>query len=87
MSPSLAQIYCCLSREPQSLWIRLNVTELDVSADENNLTGMDTMPKEIEAEAIGRIENTAVVFWGNQINCKQSNTQAWEEFTPDRKTS
>jgi len=42
--------------------MRLNVTELEVSADENSLTGIDTMPNEIDADAIGRIESIALVL-------------------------
>jgi hypothetical protein len=50
--PSLAQRYCCFSREPHLVCSMLKLTEAEDSLEEKRLTGTDTSPKEIVAEPI-----------------------------------
>src|SRR5690242_7304389 len=54
MSPSFAQTYCCLRREPHFLCSILNETLALDSDDEYRFTGTETRPNEIVAAAIGR---------------------------------
>src|SRR5688572_21230811 len=54
MSPSFKQMYCCLSRDPQSLCSRLNeICPVDCVAV-NSFTGIATSPNEMVNEPIER---------------------------------
>src|SRR5690606_1293211 len=52
--PSLAQMYCCFSREPQSLCSRLNEIAFADCVALKSFTGIATSPKEIVKEPIER---------------------------------
>src|SRR5258706_13893514 len=53
--PSRAQMYCCLSREPQPPpWRRLNETAACGWVAVYSLTGIDTMPKDTVSDASAR---------------------------------
>src|SRR5215468_7368818 len=51
---SLAQRYCCLSRDPHALCRRLNEMAWLASVAENSFTGIETSPKETVSDAMAR---------------------------------
>src|ERR1700752_188708 len=51
---SLAQMYCCLRREPQALCRRLKEIARLASEAEKSFTGIETSPNETVSEAIDR---------------------------------
>jgi hypothetical protein len=52
--PSRAQMYCCFSRDPQSLWIQLKRDRAVVSPVEYILTGTETRPNDTVAVPMAR---------------------------------
>ena len=53
ISPSLVQMYCCLSRALSFAWSMLKDTPADASAAAYSLIGIETSPKEMVPDAIG----------------------------------
>src|SRR5580692_5224840 len=51
-TPSLAQIYCCLRREPSFLCSRLKWIEPELRVAEYSFTGIATSPKDTVSDAI-----------------------------------
>src|SRR5438067_13843767 len=54
MTPSFAQMYCCLSREPQPACSRLNEMPACGDVAAYSLTGMETMPNVTVTDANAR---------------------------------
>ena len=52
--PSVEQMYCCLRREPHLECSMLKLIEAEDSLDVKRLTGTETSPKEMVAEAMFR---------------------------------
>src|SRR6185503_7405786 len=82
---SLAQMYCCLTREPQALCSMLKEIARLASVAEKSLTGMETSPKETVRDAI---ERAAMAFSPELLEVKRGtdcNTKGFlQVLTPCR---